>query len=45
MLYWLFQQLAEVNPGFNVFAYITLRTILGAVAAKLRKRAVLEIIG
>ena len=26
MLYWLFQQLAEVNTGFNVFAYITLRS-------------------
>jgi phospho-N-acetylmuramoyl-pentapeptide-transferase len=33
MLYWLFQQLAEVNPGFNVFGYITLRTILGALTA------------
>jgi phospho-N-acetylmuramoyl-pentapeptide-transferase len=35
MLYWLFQQLAEVDPGFNVFAYITLRTILGALTALL----------
>jgi phospho-N-acetylmuramoyl-pentapeptide-transferase len=35
MLYWLFQQLAEVNPGFNVFAYITLRSILGAMTALL----------
>ena len=35
MLYWLFQQLAEINPGFNVFAYITLRTILGALTALL----------
>lgn len=35
MLYWIFQQLAEVNPGFNVFAYITLRTILGALTALL----------
>jgi phospho-N-acetylmuramoyl-pentapeptide-transferase len=35
MLYWLFQQLAEVNPGFNVFAYITLRSILGALTALL----------
>jgi len=35
MLFWLFQQLAEVNPGFNVFAYITLRTILGALTALL----------
>ena len=35
MLYWLFKQLAEINPGFNVFAYITLRTILGALTALL----------
>jgi phospho-N-acetylmuramoyl-pentapeptide-transferase len=35
MLYWLFQQLAEVNPGFNVLAYITLRTIMGALTALL----------
>lgn len=35
MLFWLFQQLEEVNPGFNVFAYITLRTILGALTALL----------
>ena len=35
MLFWLFQQLAEVNPGFNVFGYITLRTILGALTALL----------
>jgi len=35
MLFWLFQQLAEVNPGFNVFAYITLRSILGALTALL----------
>ncbi len=35
MLYWLFQQLAELNPGFNVFAYITLRSILGALTALL----------
>ena len=33
MLYWLFQQLAEVNSAFNVFGYITLRTILGAMTA------------
>ena len=35
MLYWLTQQLAEVNSGFNVFGYITLRTILGALTALL----------
>ncbi len=35
MLFWLFQQLTEFNPGFNVFAYITLRTILGAMTALL----------
>ncbi len=35
MLFWLFQQLAEVNPGFNVFGYITLRTILSALTALL----------
>ena len=35
MLFWLFQQLAEVNPGFNVFGYITLRSILGALTALL----------
>ena len=35
MLYWLFQTLAEVDSGFNVFAYITLRTILGAMTALL----------
>ena len=35
MLFWLFQQLTEFNPGFNVFAYITLRTILGALTALL----------
>ena len=33
MLYWLFQQLAEVNSGFNVFGYITLRTVLSAMTA------------
>ncbi len=33
MLYWVFQQLAQVNPGFDVFSYITLRTILGALTA------------
>ncbi|MEE8495852.1 MAG: phospho-N-acetylmuramoyl-pentapeptide-transferase [Xanthomonadales bacterium] len=35
MLFWLFQQLAEVNPGFNVFGYLTLRAILGALTALL----------
>ncbi|MEJ2384803.1 MAG: phospho-N-acetylmuramoyl-pentapeptide-transferase [Xanthomonadales bacterium] len=35
MLYWLTQQLADVNSGFNVFGYITLRTILGALTALL----------
>ena len=33
MLYWVFQQLAEINTGFAVFGYITLRTILGALTA------------
>jgi phospho-N-acetylmuramoyl-pentapeptide-transferase len=33
MLYWLFQSLAQVDPGFSVFAYITLRTILAALTA------------
>lgn len=35
MLYWLFGNLAEINAGFNVFGYITLRTILGALTALL----------
>jgi phospho-N-acetylmuramoyl-pentapeptide-transferase len=35
MLYWLFQNLAEINSFFNVFAYITLRSILGALTALL----------
>lgn len=35
MLYWLFQYLTELNPTFNVFGYITLRTILGALTALL----------
>jgi phospho-N-acetylmuramoyl-pentapeptide-transferase len=35
MLFWVFQQLAEVNSFFNVFAYITLRTILAALTALL----------
>jgi phospho-N-acetylmuramoyl-pentapeptide-transferase len=33
MLFDLFQSLAEVNPDFNVFAYITLRGILSALTA------------
>jgi hypothetical protein len=35
MLYWMFQQLAELNSGFSVFGYITLRTILAALTALL----------
>ena len=35
MLHWIFQQLAEINSGFAVFSYITLRTILGALTALL----------
>jgi phospho-N-acetylmuramoyl-pentapeptide-transferase len=35
MLLWLFERLAEVNPDFNVFSYITLRTILSALTALL----------
>ena len=35
MLYWLFQQLAAVDTFFNVFAYITLRTVLAALTALL----------
>ncbi len=33
MLLELFAWLAEINPGFNVFIYITLRGILGALTA------------
>ena len=33
MLNWLFQELAEVNSFFNVFGYITLRTVLAAMTA------------
>jgi len=33
MLLELFTWLAEINPGFNVFVYITLRGILGALTA------------
>ncbi len=35
MLFWMFQQLAEVDSFFNVFGYITLRTILAALTALL----------
>jgi phospho-N-acetylmuramoyl-pentapeptide-transferase len=33
MLYWLFRELAAVDSFFNVFAYITLRSILGTLTA------------
>ncbi len=33
MLHWLFQNLQAVNPDFNVFSYITLRSILAALTA------------
>lgn len=33
MLFWLFDQLAETVSGFNVFRYITMRVILGALTA------------
>jgi phospho-N-acetylmuramoyl-pentapeptide-transferase len=33
MLYWLFQQLAEIESFFNAFGYITLRTVLAAMTA------------
>ena len=33
MLYWLFQQLAQVESFFNAFGYITLRTVLAAMTA------------
>ena len=33
MLYWLFQRLADVDSFFNVFGYITLRTVLAALTA------------
>ncbi|MGH8035028.1 MAG: phospho-N-acetylmuramoyl-pentapeptide-transferase, partial [Lysobacterales bacterium] len=35
MLLWLFAWLAKFNPDFNVFGYITLRSILGALTALL----------
>ena len=35
MLYWLSQQLAAVDTFFNVFGYITLRTVLAALTAML----------
>ena len=33
MLFWLFQSLQAWNPDFNVFSYITLRTVLAALTA------------
>ena len=35
MLFWVFQQLAGIDSFFNVFGYITLRTILAALTALL----------
>lgn len=35
MLYWLTEQLVELDPGFTVFRYLTLRTILGLLTALL----------
>jgi phospho-N-acetylmuramoyl-pentapeptide-transferase len=35
MLYWLFRQLAAVDSFFNVFGYITLRTVMAALTAML----------
>ena len=35
MLFWIFQQLAGIDSFFNVFGYITLRTILAALTALL----------
>jgi phospho-N-acetylmuramoyl-pentapeptide-transferase len=35
MLFWLFQQLAEVDSFFNVFGYITLRAVLTALTSLL----------
>jgi len=35
MLLWLFEKLAEFNTAFNVFGYITLRSILSALTALL----------
>jgi len=35
MLFWVFQQLAAVDSFFNVFGYITLRTVLAALTALL----------
>ena len=35
MLYWLFGQLAAIDTFFNVFGYITLRTVLAALTALL----------
>lgn len=33
MLYWLAEYLVQFNTGFNVFQYITMRTILGALTS------------
>ena len=33
MLYWLTEYLVKFNSGFNVFQYITMRTILGALTS------------
>ena len=33
MLYWLAEYLVQFNSGFNVFQYITMRTILGALTS------------
>ena len=35
MLYWLSERLVELDPGFAVFRYLTLRTILGLLTALL----------
>lgn len=35
MLLWLFEKLSEFSTGFNVFGYITLRSILSALTALL----------
>ncbi len=35
MLYWVTQQLTEIEPGFAVFGYLTFRAILGVLTALL----------
>ena len=35
MLYWLSEQLVQLDPGFGVFRYLTLRVILGLLTALL----------